>query len=185
MEASAARIDPPRSAKSASDLYFIGPHPDPTHSRPPSLGLCKQEVTGSISVGCIEKALHKWHFGISAEALGSRHPRNSDLWKRYRSLLWMTAKRKNPVDVNATRRFRVRARSEICGEPIWHVNGGHSPKLRPDYDDGASDKPTTDGGDVAWPLVPVPARSGMSWTECPFACPSVGSRSSTSLASAR
>jgi len=44
-------FDPARSAESAKSAVVIGLDPDLTRSRPHSLGLCKQEVTGSIPVG--------------------------------------------------------------------------------------------------------------------------------------
>jgi len=51
MEALAARIRPAETCTSRVRPDFIRPDPDPTRSRPPSLGLCKQEVTGSIPAG--------------------------------------------------------------------------------------------------------------------------------------
>jgi hypothetical protein len=51
--------DPPRPAQAGLDADFIGRDPDLTRSRPPSLGLCKQEVTGSIPVGSTGKCLQR------------------------------------------------------------------------------------------------------------------------------
>jgi hypothetical protein len=51
MEAPAARIRPSETRTSRLKSYFGGPDPDPARSRPLPLGLCKQEVTGSIPVG--------------------------------------------------------------------------------------------------------------------------------------
>jgi len=54
---------PRRSADPPRKREFIDKDPDATHSRPRSLGLCKQEVAGSIPAGSIEKSLQ---IGLSA-----------------------------------------------------------------------------------------------------------------------
>src|SRR5437899_1105149 len=42
---------PSSCAESACNRLFVRSDPDPTCGRPPPLGLCMQEVTGSIPVG--------------------------------------------------------------------------------------------------------------------------------------
>ena len=46
--------DPPKPAKSVPNTNILNTDPDPTPRGPSPLGLCKQEVTGSIPVGSID-----------------------------------------------------------------------------------------------------------------------------------
>jgi hypothetical protein len=66
--------DPRRSAGPPSKREFIDKNPDSTRSRPRSLGLCKQEVTGSIPVGSTD------YHAIQIEPdIGERHVGNREV----------------------------------------------------------------------------------------------------------
>jgi hypothetical protein len=74
MEATAARIRPTDTRRIPPVPPFASPDPDSTHSRPPSLAFCKQEIAGSSPVGSIVETACKHASLVGLGTYAARRP---------------------------------------------------------------------------------------------------------------